>query len=275
MHIAQRQKAFLEWHSEFFAGVQCHDAQTTCGPYVTRDFGDFQLGILPINTTTFCVADDDCGQLWIGRRCLDKLLDAPWKRADLTIALMHHPLDWLHEIERTQITSKLYQNVDCILRGHLHQTELTRTDGTSGSALHLAAGASYQGTLWPNKAMFVEVYDEHLRVVPIKFEDLPSPVWTIDSSVYPDNLDFSAQLRWRRANAVAEPHMDVDDVDQDAPPMPLWDRSATSIRREAPEDAARRVFEQDLFVSPRGNLLVAYCVVPGSSRSSVGNPLEA
>lgn len=263
LHLSTRQRAYFEWYNEFFAGIRSGVADTTCGPSFSQDFGDFKIGIIPINTATFCCGDDDSGNLWIGRRCLEGVLSSINPKPDLTIALMHHPLDWLNETERTQITSGLYQNVDCILRGHLHQTEMVRTDGTSGSALHLAAGASYQGSEWPNKAMFVEVYEKDLRVIPIRFDDLPSPRWTIDTSIFPDSTDFSGYVSWRfKGNDSSSP---VANISYSVPDYLLKSTHFESSPDSDSEELARKNFEQDLFVGSRDQLLY---VEPRLSKTS-------
>ena len=41
--------------------------------------------------------------------------------AELNVALVHHPLDWLHEEEGANIRTALQSGVDVILRGHLAQ----------------------------------------------------------------------------------------------------------------------------------------------------------
>lgn len=255
LHLEQRQRAFLDWYDEFFAGVRSAARHTTCGPYEIREFTGFKLGILPINSAAFCIADDDAGKLWVGRRCLDDALKPEREAADLIVALMHHPLDWLHEIERTQIKSCLYANVDCVLRGHLHQTELERTDGTSGSAIHLAAGATYQGSEWPNKAMFVEVYEGYLRIVPIRFDDLPSPAWNIDTSMFPDSADFSGKAIWRREPPEDRGRQDGQSGEVATQHLPILEHTNLPAPIKDPEEVARRNFEQDLFVSPTGKLL--------------------
>jgi predicted phosphodiesterase len=254
-HISGRQAEFIKWHNEFFEGIRSFETQSTCGPYIERVFDDFRLDILPINTAAFCLGNDDHGKLWIGRRCLDAVINAERPRADLTVALMHHPLDWLNEDERAQITSKLYSGVDCILRGHLHKTDLMWTEGTAGSALHLAAGACYQGSESPNKATFVEVYDEHLRVVPIRFDDSPTPLWTVDSSIFPDDNDFSGKLVWRRRPSGDKPPLASTYGGQGGEPTLITGLPIGLGTAHVEAEAVRKSFEQDLFEDRSGQVI--------------------
>ena len=69
--------------------------------------------------------------------------------AGMNIALVHHPLDWLHEEEGANIRTKLHSGAEVVLRGHLHKTDVESVAGVMGEALHLAAGAAYQTRKWP------------------------------------------------------------------------------------------------------------------------------
>src|SRR4030088_1828300 len=54
-----------------------------------------------------------------------------------------------------------------------------------GNALHMAAGAAYQTRKWPNRALYQSFQDGRIEVFPIRYEDKPRPLWTVDPSVFP------------------------------------------------------------------------------------------
>jgi tetratricopeptide (TPR) repeat protein len=144
------------------------------------------LAMLPINSALFCQGDDDHDKLWIGRRCLDAALeDLRADKADLTIALIHHPLEWLSAIEAANIEAALQDSVDLILRGHLHETKVETVASSEGQNLRCAAGASYQTRRWPNRALYATFDGSALTIYPIRYEDAPRPIWTTDPSVFP------------------------------------------------------------------------------------------
>jgi len=130
--------------------------------------------------------DDDHNKLLIGRRSLDgalaKLTDL---KAELNLALIHHPLDWLNDLERSNIKAALQSHVDFILRGHLHETEVENVASAYGQSLFCAAGAAYQTRKWPNRAMYATLDDNQLTIFPIRYEDQPKEVWTVDPSLFP------------------------------------------------------------------------------------------
>src|SRR5262249_16701627 len=123
----------------------------------------------------------------IVRRCLDTAIEELKKVGSaLKIALIHHPLGWLHEAERSNVRTALQSNVDIILRGHLHETDVEAVAGMMGNALHFAAGAAYQTRKWPNRALYVAVDNGKVEVFPIRYEDQPHEIWTTDPSVFPE-----------------------------------------------------------------------------------------
>jgi tetratricopeptide (TPR) repeat protein/predicted phosphodiesterase len=185
-HITSKQAAFLAWYNGYFDGIRRFPERTTCGPVETVDLPDGRVGVLPINSALFCQGDDDHGKLWVGRRCLEEALAAlKAQKPDLSVALLHHPLDWLHDEEGTNIKAALERDVDLILRGHLHRSDAAASLGVAGEALHIAAGATYQKRKWPNRAFFARVEGGQVELFPIRYEDSPQEAWTLDTSLFP------------------------------------------------------------------------------------------
>lgn len=182
------QLAFLDWYDSYFKGLRRHPRASTCGPVECVDVRGFRVGVVPLNSALFCRDDHDHSELWIGRRCLDDALEQlSTLGAQFRVAMMHHPLDWLHDRERSSIKAKLAANVDLVLRGHLHdsEVELVRTPVGPAGVLHLAAGAAYQTRLYPNRALYGAYDDGQVRILPIRYEDSPTEVWTVDPSLFP------------------------------------------------------------------------------------------
>lgn len=96
--------------------------------------------------------------------------------------------------ERSSIRAVLSAEVDVLLHGHLHETDLARVASPHGDLVELAAGAAYQTRRWPNCALY-----EHagLTVRPIRYEDTPIETWTVDPTVFP------ARRRPRRSDRAA------------------------------------------------------------------------
>ena len=158
--------------------------------------GGVRVGVLPVNSALFCQGDDDHAKLWVGRRSLDDAVRGlRGLDAELRIALIHHPLDWLADPERSNIRAKLAENVDVVLRGHLHEADVEQVVSPQGGVVYLAAGASYQTRRWPNRALYVTVQDSSLSVFPIRYEDSPTEVWTVDPSVFSAATDYTGLVQ--------------------------------------------------------------------------------
>lgn len=199
-HLTQKLGAFVDWHDSYFAGIRAFPERSTCGPVEAVDVGGGRLGVLCMNSAMFCQDDNDHAKLCVGRRCLDGATEALRDlKADLNVALIHHPLDWLSDTERANIKASLQADVDLILRGHLHETDVEGVVSVHGSVLNIAAGAAYQTRRWPNRALYVTVDGNDVRVFPVRYEDSPSEVWTVDPSVFPHDPGYERCFPMSRA----------------------------------------------------------------------------
>jgi predicted phosphodiesterase len=184
-HITQKQLAFQQWYDHYFDGIRRFPQTSTCAPVEVVDVKGITIGILQLNSALFCQGDDDHAKLWIGRRCLAAAVeDLTARSAALNIALVHHPLEWLHDAERANIRAELQSHVDLILRGHLHEPDVEGVAGVMGDALHMAAGASYNSREWPNRALYASLENDQVRVFPIRYEDQPRERWAPDTGVF-------------------------------------------------------------------------------------------
>ncbi|TLU54338.1 MAG: NACHT domain-containing protein, partial [Chlorobium sp.] len=183
-HLTQKFQAFSEWYNDYFKTIRVFPANTTCSPVEIVTIRDSRITVLPLNSALFCIGDDDHEKLFVGRRCLDaakKQLAA----SDLTVALIHHPLDWLSPFEQSNIESDLEESVDLLLQGHFHQTSAKGLVSANGGYLKLAAGASYQTRNWPNSAMYGTFESNQVTIFPVRYEDKPRERWTLDTSLFP------------------------------------------------------------------------------------------
>ncbi|MFA6373823.1 MAG: tetratricopeptide repeat protein, partial [Methanothrix sp.] len=64
--------------------------------------------------------------------------------ADIKIAVLHHPLDWLAEYDFIRIERPLRSSCDFILCGHTHRPRVESSLSTQGNAVIIPAGASYR-----------------------------------------------------------------------------------------------------------------------------------
>jgi predicted phosphodiesterase len=149
------------------------------------------IGVLPLNSAWFAQDDQDTGKLFIGEGLLRAGL-SQIRDAKLRLALVHHPLSDLSDVERRHIQDLIQEHCHFLLRGHLHDNEAGWISSAYRQTMVLAAGAAYQGrVVYQNRAMFVEVdLDSENRVCrvrpyPNRYELTGHDRWTLDTGVFP------------------------------------------------------------------------------------------
>ena len=84
------------------------------------------LRVIHINSAWSTLSYNKYGELIIGERQISELkkkLEGRKQKYDLTIACMHHPLDWFKYEERIKLQEFLYNTaqIDFLLHGHIHE----------------------------------------------------------------------------------------------------------------------------------------------------------
>jgi len=147
------------------------------------------LGVIGLNSSWFSEDDEDEHKLWIGERVCDEAFDylANVGGADLTIVLYHHPLSWLHHKEN-HVKGLLSCKADICLYGHIHCDETEQTRDQHGEVLKFQAGAAYEKSDLPHRALWGTVNLEagKVRIRPITYQEGPPRRWTLDTSLYTD-----------------------------------------------------------------------------------------
>ena len=144
-------EAWTSFYNRFYkAGHFGKDAPRQCDPRLATAAAEIvkvrnlEIGILPLNTAWFAQADDDSGKLFVGEPLLRAAISQVQK-AKIKIALMHHPVQDLSEVERRNIEQLLQEHCHFVLRGHLHENEAQWVSSPYRQTLVMAAGAAYQG----------------------------------------------------------------------------------------------------------------------------------
>ncbi len=108
-------------------------------------------------------SDADKGRLLVSRLQLAAILaDAP--TADLSLALVHHPWDYLADFDAAEVRERVQRVCTATLRGHLHAVDAAARVRPNDAHLELAAGACYGGAKHPHAFSLIELAPREGRV---------------------------------------------------------------------------------------------------------------
>ncbi|QRR02466.1 metallophosphoesterase family protein [Dyadobacter sandarakinus] len=128
------------------------------------------LRFISLNSAWYC-RDSDRGKLWIGYPFL-RLLEAQNQLpivkgnedAVLTVAVAHHPFNWLNEHESHSYTSRpnvqdyLANRCHILLTGHEH-AEIRHPDRIANGMYHFGGPATYAGSNYQNGFRLIKIED--------------------------------------------------------------------------------------------------------------------
>lgn len=131
--------------------------------------------------------EDEKRKLVIGERQVrDALKLADEAKADLKIALMHHPAGWIREFDQSASIDLLNVKCDFMLHGHLHKPATVELRNPDANLMVIAGGACYETRQYPNSYNFVRI-DLTTRKGKIYFRgysDVAPGFWTDDTKLY-------------------------------------------------------------------------------------------
>lgn len=150
-----------------------------------------RLAVTSFNSAWFCQDDGDRGRLWLGEPNVERAVERVGELdVELSIALLHHPFEFLHEHERAVVERWCERGFDLVLRGHLHERRTHAIATQRGGYVEVAAPATYQGSQWGNGCFLGEIRPRArtVRLHPLTYASGPDP-WVLDATVFPDDAE--------------------------------------------------------------------------------------
>jgi hypothetical protein len=136
---------FIRKCFQFFAFLKEFGIEPTNPYFWSVPIPGSTLSTLSINSVLYSSAGlngtSDNQHLYFPIAALDDALKRKEKLK--TIAVMHHPLEWLNERCRPDIDLLIQNRSDFLLFGHVHAAAPSFRKGTSGQAIYLQSGALY------------------------------------------------------------------------------------------------------------------------------------
>lgn len=108
-----------------------------------------RVSILGLNTAWASASNADRLKLLLGEPQVRAALKQT-QSADIRIALMHHPFEWLADFDRSSCMPILLRECDFVLFGHLHDPDLLHLKSPGVDAMLNGAGACYETRKHPN-----------------------------------------------------------------------------------------------------------------------------
>ena len=158
--LMERQAAFRAFRMRLL--VDGHDtSETNEGLALVRrfDLDGFRVCVLELNSAWLSGDKDRQGSLLVGeRQIIDALAVVENYDPHLTVALTHHPTEWLAEFDRIACTNRLVPQVDVFHSGHLHMHQAFIMLTPSSQCLHSAAGSSHETRHYKNSYNLLEYH---------------------------------------------------------------------------------------------------------------------
>lgn len=187
-------EGYQNFISEYFAGNRVFNPKNYF--YVDHlTAGPIRIAILGLNSAWLSSSDNDRNNLFIGERQLREALSEV-SESDYRMAIFHHPLEWLSDVDRRDIMPLLRKNVDMCLHGHLHEPMFEVTFNPSGSFGIIAAGSSYLSRDYQNSYNITMLdFDEGIGITWLRaFTDKDGGHWFADNITYDE---IKGKFQWQ------------------------------------------------------------------------------
>ncbi len=156
--MLKRHAAYLAFYADWLG-----EAQPL--PWWQRSFEMHgqRLHLAGIDSAWMACGDQDRGRLLLGRYQLNQtVLHPDGEGVDWRLALLHHPWDYLAELDAHEARETIHFHRDLILRGHLHEPDAFRAvpADPERTCVELASGCVYDGSRYTNAFHWIELYPD-------------------------------------------------------------------------------------------------------------------
>ena len=130
----------------------------------TRTVNEVDFGIIGLNSAWSSYGGrHDCNNIYISEIQLTDAIEKV-KTANVKIVLIHHPLSWLYEEDKSDVENLLFKHCQVILHGHLHRADFQIVNSIKGEQIIIPAGAIYTGRRVSNSYNITTIDFENKKV---------------------------------------------------------------------------------------------------------------
>lgn len=137
--------------------------------------GNTNIGIVCVNSAwrSTGIGSAEKGKMIIGRK---QIIDGfkSIQTADIKICMMHHPLDWLVDVDKTAI-EKCINEFDIVLNGHIHETDTKVYTSYNGQSIFNTCGKFDNSSDIYNGYSVISInpYNKECNVILRQYFDFP------------------------------------------------------------------------------------------------------
>lgn len=174
----------LRRHGNYLTFLSRLYSRDVTEPWWCQDyhFAGHKLGLVGLCSSWVSHSKDDKGKLIVGRYQFSCVEDCV-RDSRFNIALVHHPIDYLHDFDSDHTLIRFQNEYDLVLSGHLHSQSATSRVNPDNDYLELAAGALYAGSSFPNAFQLIEL-DLTTREARVHFYSWHKQQWIPDKNAY-------------------------------------------------------------------------------------------
>ncbi|MFJ3797329.1 metallophosphoesterase [Streptomyces sp. NPDC090088] len=158
MRAIDRMRPWRQFHEDYYEGAEVENISPLASVHRFSVEGK-SVAVVTLNSAwraTGAGDDADRAHLIVGDRQLSMAADAA-AGADIRIAVMHHPIDWLAEFDQNDAKRELNKGFQILCTGHTHVNEPRAIQGTLGNLVHSAAGSLYNSREYENSYSIINV----------------------------------------------------------------------------------------------------------------------
>ena len=142
--LMARQEAFWDFVDEF-TGTQVRLKSTGGLGYAScLEVAGLRIAVIGVNSAWMSGRNGEEMSIVVGERQVIELLElAKTFRPRLSLAAVHHPIEWLREWDQVSCRERLLTAMNFFHRGHLHRPEVQLSATPEAPCLSIAAGSGY------------------------------------------------------------------------------------------------------------------------------------
>lgn len=169
---------------------------------INKKLNGTSVSILSLNTA-WLVYGNEKGKIVLGERQVREAFDEI-DNAQIIVALMHHPFEWLELFDSNDVKKMLERRADFILNGHEHRLDVIGKGSIFGKAFKISAGSTYEMRNHVNSYNIVDsdISNGVATCFFRRFVDQDGGFWSEDNTL--DNSVSNGKIRIKLSERMAE-----------------------------------------------------------------------